>query len=92
MPKIELVKNQQGEFSGYYFVCPGCGYGHLFDNRWTFNNDYEKPSFTPSLLVNQNYPASRCHSFVTDGKIKFLDDCWHELRGLEVDLPEVDII
>jgi hypothetical protein len=28
-----------------------------------------------------------CHSFVTDGKIHFLDDCSHELKGQTVDLP-----
>lgn len=27
-----------------------------------------------------------CHSFVTDGRIRFLDDCTHELRGQTVDL------
>jgi hypothetical protein len=37
---------------------------------------------TPKPLV--------CHSYVTDGKIQFLDDCTHELRGQTVDLPEFD--
>lgn len=27
-----------------------------------------------------------CHSFVTDGKIKFLDDCTHKLAGQTVEL------
>lgn len=30
----------------------------------------------------------RCHSFVTDGRIRFLDDCTHALAGQTVDLPE----
>lgn len=29
-----------------------------------------------------------CHSFVTDGRIRFLDDCNHALAGQTVDLPE----
>lgn len=29
-----------------------------------------------------------CHSFVTDGRIQFLDDCTHALAGQTVDLPE----
>lgn len=29
-----------------------------------------------------------CHSFVTKGKIKFLDDCTHKLKGQTVQLPE----
>ena len=33
------------------FYCPGCRMHHAFDSRWTFNGDYEKPTFSPSLLV-----------------------------------------
>lgn len=29
-----------------------------------------------------------CHSFVTDGRIRFLSDCTHALAGQTVDLPE----
>lgn len=31
----------------------------------------------------------RCHSFVTEGRIRFLDDCTHALKGQTVDLPPV---
>ena len=31
-----------------------------------------------------------CHSFVTDGRIQFLDDCTHALAGQTVDLPDFD--
>ena len=34
--------------------------------------------------------CQRCHSFVRDGKIRFLADSYHELAGQTVDLPEVD--
>lgn len=30
-----------------------------------------------------------CHSFVTDGKIRFLNDCTHPLAGQTVDLSEI---
>jgi hypothetical protein len=30
----------------------------------------------------------RCHSFVTDGEIQFLNDCSHDLAGKTVPLPE----
>jgi len=36
-----------------------------------------------------DFKCFRCHSFVTDGKIQFLDDCSHELAGQTVDLPEM---
>lgn len=31
-----------------------------------------------------------CHSFVTDGRIQFLNDCTHHLAGKTVDLPEME--
>ncbi len=31
-----------------------------------------------------------CHSFVTGGRIQFLDDCTHKLAGQTVDLPEIE--
>ena len=29
-----------------------------------------------------------CHSFVTDGRIRFLGDCTHALKGQTVPIPE----
>ncbi len=55
----------------------------------------DKPTFTPSLLVNggehrrQDHPL-RCHSFVTDGMIQFLSDCEHKLAGQTVEIPDYD--
>jgi len=49
-----------------------------------------KPTFTPSLLVNDHYPTSRCHLFLTDGKIQFLSDCHHALAGQTVDMVEIE--
>jgi hypothetical protein len=78
----------------YVFHCPGCGYGHPFEvgapngEGWTWNGSFAEPTFSPSLLVNRDYPAARCHSFVENGKIRFLDDCFHELKGRVVDLPD----
>lgn len=31
-----------------------------------------------------------CHSFITDGRIRFLDDCTHHLKGQTVDLPDIE--
>lgn len=69
------------------FMCPGCKSLHMFDSRWTFNGDVERPTFQPSLMT---LGPPRCHSFVTDGKIQFLADCDHELAGTTVDLEEVE--
>lgn len=57
---------------------------------WSFNGDVNNPTFSPSLLVFKDLPEQRCHSFVTDGKIQFLSDCFHDLAGQTVELPEYE--
>lgn len=76
------------------FWCPGCKEPHSYlierpagvHPAWTFNGNFDKPSFSPSLL----YPSKpiRCHLYVTDGQIIFLSDCQHELAGKTVELQE----
>jgi hypothetical protein len=79
------------------FHCPGCGYSHPFHvdgsmhptgQAWTWNGSVDAPTFTPSLMVNGSSPEYRCYSFVTDGRIQFLQDCFHNLKGQTVDLPD----
>jgi hypothetical protein len=85
------------------FTCPGCGYDHPFHVApqrrepradgspaplWDWNGSMDKPTFSPSLLVFGMVPEKRCHSFVRDGKIQFLSDCFHSLAGQTVDIPE----
>lgn len=88
--------------SGLSFHCLGCDDTHqirLHPNGWGWNGDKVKPTFTPSVKVT--YPANPkasddfkewrteriCHSFVTNGKIQYLDDCAHALAGQTIDLP-----
>jgi len=76
--------------------CPGCGYGHAFGVEapaktiWTWNGSTDKPTFSPSMLVNSDDPKARCHSFVTDGKIRFLGDCFHDMKNTTVPLGRWD--
>lgn len=85
----------------YLFHCPGCGYGHMYQTEagtankdtaliWQFNGDVNKPTFTPSLLVNASEPKSRCHLFVRDGKIQYLNDCAHHLKGQTIEMEDWD--
>lgn len=85
--KLEKIGEQ------FLFHCPGCDQVHFFNISgpepvWTFNGDYVKPTFSPSLMVNRTYPDKRCHSYVRDGQIQFLNDCHHMLKNQTVDLPE----
>jgi hypothetical protein len=50
----------------------------------------ESPTFTPSVLCNKSEPEHRCHHFIRAGKIQFLNDCHHALRGKTVPLPDAE--
>lgn len=72
------------------FWCPGCEDVHCLNSGWAFNGDVEKPTFSPSVLVTYGpgEGASKCHSWVENGQIRFLADSTHALAGKTVDLPE----
>jgi len=84
---------------GYAIFCPACGHGHTFriasdqwyaGQVWQFNGDFEKPTFTPSLVNKSTYGEDhqprRCHLIITDGKITYCDDCTHAMAGKTIDL------
>jgi len=83
-----------------FFGCPGCQMLHGLNveldgmPRWHFDGNLDKPTFSPSVLVQFNWGEKRdpkvCHSFVRNGRIEFLDDCTHHLAGQTVDLPNLD--
>jgi len=85
------------------FWCPGCDEPHQIDTtHWEFNDNFEKPTFSPSYLTwldpnpnalpdakyNKYRTGMRCHSFIKDGMIQFLEDCTHDLAGQTVAIPE----
>lgn len=85
-----------GKCIGHLIFCPACQCGHAFYNnqamtsaKWTFNGNLENPTFQPSMLIYKTDKHERCHSYVTDGKIKFLNDSTHVMAGKTVELPEV---
>ncbi|MGG1948958.1 hypothetical protein AB1286_29830 [Trinickia sp. NRRL B-1857] len=71
--------------------------------HWSFNGDFEKPVFGPSVLntwsewQGHGKPGKPhvCHSFIgcngaQPGQIILLGDCTHGLKGQTVDLPEIE--
>ncbi len=83
------------------FTCPGCGYDHCVGvngrkipgedgsmNEWQWNQSMTRPTFMPSLLIFKNTPSMRCHSFVKEGQIQFLGDCFHKLANQTVAIPD----
>jgi hypothetical protein len=75
--------------------CPVCGW-HEFPKvgrpgaSWTFNGNYEKPTFHPSMNEKVGpFPdghSTRCHFVLTNGVLKFCDDCTHDMKGKSVPL------
>ena len=86
------------------FHCPGCdrwhGVQHGSDTgpNWGWNGRLDKPTITPSVLVSypgadagiDGAPPAVCHSFVTDGRIQFLNDSTHPLAGKTVELLKLE--
>jgi hypothetical protein len=107
MLETRTVRDCHEEFAvGHLIQCPACENEHLFRSepgpngaKWSFNGDYIKPTFTPSMMIRvrpmpKGHPQEGqwdvCHSFVTDGKIRYLPDCTHEMAGKTVDLEPYD--
>lgn len=100
--KVEVYQN--GRVSFHCPGCNGTHSINTIPPRpvWDFNGNLEAPTFEPSVLVT--YPANpdasekfaewrterKCHSYVREGKIQFLDDSYHHLKGQTVDLPDWD--
>lgn len=95
--KLKIYKNSQDTNRVAAFWCPGCQCEHPFRIKshlpdlevWEWNQDMEKPTFSPSLLCYPNTAHGRCHCFVRDGRIEFCSDCDHALAGQTVDLPDL---
>jgi hypothetical protein len=96
MEKLIEDKEHRGM---YCFYCPACNETHyiaLSDNDcgfpiWRWNGDFEKPTIEPSVKV-EYHGADKdtvCHSFIRDGRIQYLSDCSHELRGQTIDMVDI---
>lgn len=101
MAKVKKIEMRGSGDWAFMFECPGCGHHHAVwtkesnwpdGAKWDFNEDIEKPTFNPSLLVRIPYKLEMkvCHSFIRDGKIQYLSDCTHHLAGQTIELPEID--
>ena len=95
MAKIKTSENAKGERI-YKFICPACSCEHAFNDGWSFNHDYDKPTISPSFLQRgflgfkgEDPMYGTCHSFIKDGMIQYLGDCTHEMKNKTVELPDI---
>lgn len=86
MPKVK----DEGD-GMYSFYCPGCRHDHVYfvnsphwekSKGWTFNGDFNNPTFSPSLLNRKGKGLSeRCHLYVQNGVINYANDSTHDYSG-----------
>lgn len=97
--KLHKTKTTDGIY--YSFWCLACQRLHSFvcerpENQqrpsWSFNGDFDKPTFTPSLLQYITHPdgtkETLCHLFVREGKIEYCSDN-PTLAGQTLMLPDI---
>lgn len=60
------------------FWCPGCQQMHVVNSGWSFDGNYEKPTFNPSVLVTGGHFAN---SFKPGGP------CWCTFNAEHPDDP-----
>lgn len=62
------------------------------DNKWSITGTADAPTVSPSIHVHGRDPENKrftiCHSFIENGRIRYLDDSRHKLRRQTVDLPD----
>lgn len=106
--KLRVGSGKNG-FKHVLHACPGCDRVHAIKIApegehpvWSFNGDFERPTFSPSVRLSHTIrkdidgsplPApyaeqTICHYFITDGKIVYCGDSAHALAGQTVDLPD----
>jgi len=87
-----VLPGMEGNFSGWTWngdaekptFHPSFGASHLKlikDKNGKWQGEYALDSNNEPIPVY-------CHSFVTDGRIQFLNDSTHEFKGQTLDLPE----
>lgn len=97
-----IIQQLQCEPNKWIFWCPGCHSHHWFDvTRWTWNGSLDKPTVRASILNNHTIKLqtsvlsnptelqTRCHIFITDGQIQYLEDCTHSYAGETVPMEHL---
>jgi hypothetical protein len=75
---VAQLSNSAGDKEQKYkFYCEGCKQNHMVNEGWTFNGDYERPTFSPSILVRNGHYLPKHNS----------DPCWCTYNAEHPDDP-----
>lgn len=92
--KLHELLNDDRTHHAWVFWCPACGTAHEVSRQMAFNGDLERPTVSGSVLVHRvaKIGRRRCHAYVTAGKIAYLHDSEHAMKGKTVDIPDWDSV
>jgi len=91
-PVLLPIVNDSGK---YIYFCPGCLTNHMINTNRSLGQPchkltgpLNKPTVRASVLSmgNKRLDKPHCHSFITEGRISFMEDCTHKLAGQTVDM------
>jgi len=100
--KLERTQDWREGLPDVTFFCPACECDHgvwvtpnkniLKESCWSFNGNFEKPTFAPSLKITTPTPQGYhiCHNIITNGLIHYCNDCTHKFAGQTIELPEIE--
>lgn len=95
LQKLGQPEGEENDRDDWFFWCEGCEMRHMIRSKgprpcWQFNGDVDHPTFSPSYLIIGMEGILRCHSFIENGFIRYLDDCEHPLKNQTVELKEFE--
>lgn len=77
------------------YYCPGCNRCHTIpiapdgtEEPWDFNDNLEKPTVLPAIVIEDGDGTKVCQHFITDGKISYLENSKHALAGHVVEMKD----
>lgn len=82
------AKLRTGPNGSHLHYCPACEMAHQLPSSWTFDDNVDSPTYTPSF--KHHYGIEKvCHYTLTDGVLNFHEDCTHGSAGQAVALPDL---
>jgi hypothetical protein len=87
---VKLKEVRPGQ---YCFWCPGCECAHHIyteDDKWQVMGDLKRPTVRPSLAHNRGEKKAQCHYHITNGKLEYFFDTFHQYRSQVVEIPDWD--
>jgi hypothetical protein len=79
--------------AGYFHWCPACEEMHPLPDTWSFDQNFNLPTFSPSFKHESTNAGSNavCHYTLTGGILNYHNDCTHAMMNQQVPLPDLPV-